>query len=79
MELYSLVLVGIGIWKKKKHLRIAAMALFGLTLGKLFLYDIIHLNTIAKTIVMVSLGILLLIFSFMYNKFQIDDETKEPA
>jgi len=76
--LYALVLVGIGIYKKKKHLRIAAMALFGVTLAKLFLYDITQLNTIAKTVVMVSLGILLLIFSFLYNKFQIDDETDTP-
>jgi uncharacterized membrane protein len=65
---YSLLLIVLGIWKNKKHLRVGAIILFGITLIKLFLYDISDLNTIAKTIVFVSLGILLLIISFLYNK-----------
>ncbi|GGF27236.1 DUF2339 domain-containing protein [Echinicola rosea] len=74
---YALTVIGIGIWKNKKYLRIAAIALFGLTLLKLFFYDISHLDTIAKTVVFISLGILLLIISFLYNKFKhsISDET----
>jgi len=66
---YSLLLVALGIWKGKKYLRIGAMALFGITLIKLFVYDIVHLDTISKTVVFVSLGILLLIISFLYNKY----------
>lgn len=75
---YSLFLIAFGIWKKNKPMRIGAIALFGITLFKLFLYDISHLNTIAKTIVFVSLGLLLLIISFLYNKYKhiiSDDET----
>ncbi len=67
---YSLLLIAFGIWKSKQHLRIGAIGLFGITLVKLFFYDISHLSTIAKTIVFVSLGILLLIISFMYNKYR---------
>ena len=67
---YSLVLISYGIWQNKKHFRIGAIALFSVTLIKLFFYDISHLNTISKTIVFVSLGILLLIISFLYNKFK---------
>ena len=76
--IYSLLLIALGIWKKKKHLRIGAISLFGVTLLKLFFYDISHLDTIAKTIVFVSLGILLLIISFLYNKYKhiISDEIK---
>ena len=66
---YSLFLIVLGIWKKKKYLRIGAIVLFGITLFKLFFYDISHLDTISKTIVFVSLGVLLLIISFLYNKF----------
>jgi len=75
---YSLLLISIGIWKKKKHLRIGAIALFAVTLIKLFLYDISDMETISKTIVFVSLGVLLLIISFLYNKFRniISEETK---
>ena len=68
--IYSLLLIVIGIWKDKKYLRIGAIALFSITLIKLFFYDISHLNTISKTIVFLSLGILLLIISFLYNKFK---------
>ena len=76
---YALLLIVLGIWKNKKHLRIMAFALFGVTLIKLFLYDISHLDTLAKTIVFVSLGVLLLIISFLYNKYKhiITNETKE--
>lgn len=74
--IYSLLLISIGIWKNNKTLRIGAIILFAGTLLKLFFYDISHLNTISKTIVFVSLGILLLIISFLYNKFKekISDE-----
>lgn len=72
----SLILIIIGIWKKKKYLRWLAMGLFGITLVKLFVYDISHLDTISRTIVLVSLGVLLLIISFLYNKYKhiISDE-----
>lgn len=75
----SLILISYGIWKSRKHLRILAIILFGTTLVKLFLYDIAHLNTISKTIVFVSLGILLLVISFLYNKYKhliLDDDKK---
>jgi hypothetical protein len=67
---YALFLVIIGIWKNKKYLRIEAIALFAVTLIKLFFYDISHLGTIPKTIMFVSLGVLLLVISFLYNKFR---------
>lgn len=68
--IYSLTMIVLGIWKKDKSLRIAAIVLFGITLAKLFLYDIASLTPISKTIVLVSLGILLLIISFLYTKYK---------
>ncbi len=67
---YALMLIAIGIWKNKKHLRIMAIILFAVTLIKLVVYDLTHLDTISKTIVFVSLGLLLLIVSFLYNKYK---------
>ncbi len=74
---YSMILILVGIWKKKQILRIMAIGLFALTLVKLFVYDISHLNSISKTIVFVCLGVLLLITSFLYNKYKhlITDDT----
>lgn len=67
---YSLFMITLGIWKVKKHLRFGGIALFGGTLIKLIFYDLAHLDTIGKTIVFVSLGALMLIISFLYNKYK---------
>ncbi len=80
--IYALVLVIIGIAQRKKHLRIGAIVLFAVTLVKLFFYDIASLGTISKTVVFVSLGILLLIISFLYNKYKhliFDENEAEPT
>lgn len=68
--IYALLLIVLGIWKRKTHLRVGAIVLFAVTLLKLFFYDVADLDTIAKTIVFVSLGVLLLIISFLYNKYK---------
>ncbi len=65
----ALSLIIYGLWKDKKHIRIFAIVLFAITLLKLFFYDIAYLGTISKTIIFISLGILLLITSFIYNKY----------
>lgn len=77
--IYSLILIIIGISRQNQFLRFAAIGLFAITLLKLFLYDISHLNTISKTVVFVSLGVLLLIISFLYNKYKhiINESSKE--
>ncbi len=67
---YALLLIVLGIVQRKKYLRIGAIGLFGLTLLKLFFYDISDLDTISKTVVFVVLGVLLLIVSFLYNKYK---------
>ena len=69
---YALFLVALGIWKRRTYLRVSALVLFGVTLLKLVFYDVEHLETIPKTIVFVSLGALLLIISFLYNKYKED-------
>jgi len=67
---YALMLVVLGIAWGKKHLRIAAIVLLGVTLTKLFLYDISELGTIPKTFLFVSLGALMLVVSFLYHKYK---------
>jgi uncharacterized membrane protein len=67
---YALFLVVIGLLKNLKHIRISAMVLFAVTLIKLFIYDMEDMSTIAKTLVMIILGVLMLVSSFLYNKFK---------
>jgi len=52
------------------YLHIAAIVFFTATLIKLFFFDISHLDTISKTIVFISLGVLLLSISFLYTKYR---------
>ena len=75
---YAILLVVLGIFKRKKYQRISGIILVGFTLLKLFFYDTTHLDTLHKTIVFVLLGVLLLIASFLYNKYtkEIEGEQK---
>jgi uncharacterized membrane protein len=68
--IYALVLIMLGISKHQKHIRIIAIVLFSITLFKLFVYDTERLGTISKTVLFVSLGVLLLIVSYLYNKYK---------
>ena len=65
---YALILIVRGLKLNNKYLRVMAIVLFAITLLKLFIYDMADMSTIAKTIVMMILGILLLTASFIYNK-----------
>jgi len=69
---YALGLVYLGLRREHVVLRYAAMGLLAITLGKLFLYDIADMNTIAKTVVMIALGAILLLVSFIYNRKKIN-------
>ncbi|PKL81100.1 MAG: DUF2339 domain-containing protein [Ignavibacteriae bacterium HGW-Ignavibacteriae-4] len=68
--LYSLMLIILGIWKYKKHIRLAGFSLFSITLLKLFFYDITSLDTISKTIIFVIIGLLMLFASYLYNRYK---------
>jgi uncharacterized membrane protein len=68
--LYALSLVAYGILKNRQYLRIAAIGLLAITLLKVFLYDLAALSTISKTLVLISLGVILLIASFLYTRFR---------
>jgi uncharacterized membrane protein len=67
---YALAMIITGISKKLKHIRMGGIILFGITLCKVLFYDLSALSTISKTIVLIVLGIIMLIASFLYNKFK---------
>ena len=73
----AFVLLLLGIKKQLKSLRIIALTLLGLTIVKLFAYDISNVSETGKIIAFILLGILILIISFIYQKIKvlvIDDE-----
>jgi len=59
-----------GIKKQWKQLRIIALSLLGLTIVKLFLYDINNVSETGKIIAFILLGVLILIISFVYQKIK---------
>jgi uncharacterized membrane protein len=68
--LSSFVLIAIGLQTKKKHLRIISLTLFLVTLLKLFLVDIRGISEGGKIAAFISLGVLLLVVSFMYQRLK---------
>lgn len=68
--MYSMGLIVYGIWRRHKLVRFYAIGLFGITLLKLYLIDLADISTSGKIISFIALGLLLLIISFMYQKFK---------
>jgi uncharacterized membrane protein len=66
----SFILIFVGLNRKNKTLRIISLSLFLLTLLKLFLVDIRGISEGGKIAAFISLGILLLIVSFMYQRLK---------
>lgn len=60
-----------GIKKGSKNLRIIALSLLGITILKLFLFDIRNVSETGKIIAFILLGILILIISFVYHKIKV--------
>ena len=66
----SFLLIAIGLKMKKKHLRIISLTLFLITLLKLFLVDIRGISEGGKIAAFISLGVLLLVVSCMYQRLK---------
>ena len=66
---YGVFMLVKGIHQSKSYMRIASISVILFTLVKLFFYDIAHLSTISRVVVLVILGVLLMIASFLYVKY----------
>lgn len=66
---YGVFMLVKGIHQSKSYIRIASISVILFTLVKLFFYDIAHLSTISRVVVLVILGVLLMIASFLYVKY----------
>lgn len=68
--IYSLTLIAIGIWKRHRMMRYFAIALFALTLVKIYTYDMQNLSSFNRILLFIPLGLILLLVSFLYQKFK---------
>jgi uncharacterized membrane protein len=67
--LFSLGVLGIGIWKESKHARFAAIGLLVVTLLKVFLFDMHKIENIFRIGALVGVAVIAFIASFLYQRF----------
>ena len=78
--LTSFLLIAVGLKRKIKTLRIISLTLLLVTLLKLFIFDLRGISEGGKIAAFISLGVLLLIVSFMYQRLKkilLDDAPAE--
>jgi uncharacterized membrane protein len=67
---YSILLIGYGIWRRALSLRIIAIAVFGIAILKIFIYDLSFLESLYRIFSFIGLGLILLSVSFLYQRFK---------
>ena len=67
--LFSLGLLGLGIWRKSPPARYAAIGLLVVTLLKVFLYDLSAIENIFRIGALVGVAVIAFITSFLYQRF----------
>lgn len=70
LAVYAVGLIGIGVAYRSVLDRILGLGLMGLVVLKLYLYDVWEASRLFRTAAFVSLGILLLLTSYLYSRFR---------
>lgn len=84
--IYAAGLVGIGIWRRYALPRLMGMAVFGVVILKVFLYDLSLLEGIWRILSFICLGVILIGVSYLYHlygdriqAFVRDEEDRDPG
>jgi uncharacterized membrane protein len=68
--LYSIILLVLGFWRRITRLRIMAIFLLGISVLKIFIYDLSFLETLYRIFSFIGLGLILLIASYLYQRYK---------
>ncbi|MFC1552026.1 DUF2339 domain-containing protein [Candidatus Latescibacterota bacterium] len=68
--MYSIFLMGIGMKGKIQGFRLMSIALFGITIIKIFIYDLSFLDSLFRIFSFMGLGIILLLVSYFYQRYK---------
>lgn len=68
--LYAGVVTALGIFRDKPYQKLAGIILCGLAIIRIFVFDLAHVDIIYKFIAFLTLGVILLVLSYFYNKKQ---------
>ena len=74
----GLALLTLGLVRRSRGLRLAGFALFGISLAKLFLYDLTTLSSLARALSFLAVGALLLLGGFFYQRLSEQLEDRGP-
>jgi len=67
---YSVLLMVTGIWRRVQGLRLIAIVLFGITILKIFIYDLSFLERLYRIFSFIGLGVILLAVSYLYQRYK---------
>ena len=73
--LVGLSLLYLGLRRTGRMLRIGGLALFGLSLAKLVLYDLTSLSSVARAFSFIAVGGLFLVGGFFYQRMDVHSPT----
>ena len=77
---YAVALIAVGLRLDYRPVRILAIVLFAITLGKVFLVDLAELDRVSRMLSMIGLGLLLLTASWLYQRLRVStSDEPEPA
>ena len=66
--LLGLVLLYVGLRRRSRPLQLGGFALFGVSLAKLFLYDLAQLSSVTRALSFLAVGAVLLLAGFFYQR-----------
>jgi uncharacterized membrane protein len=67
---FSISLMGYGIIGRERILRMLSIVLFGVAILKIFIYDLSFLETLYRIFSFIGLGLILLVVSYLYQRFK---------
>jgi uncharacterized membrane protein len=75
----GLVCLYVGLVKRRRALRLGGFALFGISLGKLFLYDLAALSSVTRALSFLAVGAFLIAGGFFYQRLSAQLEEREAS
>jgi uncharacterized membrane protein len=67
--LFALILLGLGLWRVHRSLRLVSLGFLLLTVAKVFLYDLGQLTGLYRIVSFLGLGVSLILVSLLYQRF----------
>ena len=68
----------LGLARRRRGLRLAGFAIFGVSLGKIFLYDLSALSSITRALSFLAVGAVLLLGGFFYQRLSSQLDERHP-